>query len=74
MRLDKSQDPTQIRPRTDLGTGLGVKPTCKLAKSMTETSSKIHKPKTYNKVIHDSIHRNRWCKAIDKEMWNLDSY
>lgn len=39
---------------------------------MTETSSKVHKPKTYNEAITNLIKGNRWQKAIDKELWNLN--
>lgn len=74
MRLDESQDPNQIRLRTDLGMGLSIKFACKLTKSMTETSSKIHDPKTYNKAIHDLKNGNRCRKAIGKKLWNLDSH
>lgn len=30
------------------------------AKSVTKISSKVHKPKNYNEVINDAIHRNIW--------------
>lgn len=46
----------------------------KVAKSVTEISNKIHEPKTYNDAINDLIHDNRWRKAVDKELWNLDTY
>lgn len=38
-----------------------------LAKSITETSSKVHISKTYNEAVNDLINRNKWQKAIDKE-------
>lgn len=83
IRLDESYDSSEIRLaksynpivlKTDLDTGSGVKLVCKLAKSLTETSSKIYKPKTYDKVIDNSIYKNKWCKVIDKKLLNLDSY
>lgn len=46
----------------------------KFAKSVCETNSKAREPKIYNEVIDNSIHRNRWRKAIDKKLWNLHSH
>lgn len=70
MRRNRSHNPTV--PRTDLDTSLGVKIACKLAKSLTEISSKVHKPKTYNEAIDNSIYGNRWREIIDKKLWKLD--
>lgn len=72
MRLNRSHNPTM--PRTDLNMSSSVKPVCKLAKSLTKTSNKVHESKTYNEAINNLIHKNRWYKAIDKELWNLDLY
>ena len=41
------------------------------AMSITETSSKVYVPKTFDKVIADPIHGIRWQQAIKKEMHNL---
>lgn len=30
------------------------------AKSVTKTSSKVQKPKTYDKAINNLIHKNKW--------------
>lgn len=57
MRLDRFYNLTILK--TDLGTGLGVRPICKLANSLTNTSNNVHGPKTYNKAIHDYIHGNK---------------
>lgn len=46
----------------------------KFAKSITETSSKLQEPKTYNKAINHPIYRNRWHKTINEELWNFDAY
>lgn len=46
----------------------------KFAKSVTETSNKVREPKIYDKVINDLIHGNRWREAINKILWNLNSY
>ena len=78
MRIHPLHDP---KSRTDLvGTsgknpadGL-VRPAQELTKSVTETSSKVRQPKTYDKAINDPVHGNRWREAIDEELWNLDSY
>lgn len=51
MKLAKSHNLTILK--TDLDTGLGTRLKCKLAKSLTETSSKVHEPKTYNEVINN---------------------
>lgn len=67
MRLDKSQDPIWMRPRTDLDTSSSVRLARKLAKSATKTSNKIHKPKIYNEAIDNLIYRNRWRKAIKEK-------
>lgn len=55
-------------PKIDLGIDSGIILIHKLAKSMTEMSSKVYKPKTYNEIIDNLIHRNKWHKAIDKEL------
>ena len=41
---------------------------------MTETSSKVREPKTYDEAINDPIYGNKWIEAINEELWNLDSY
>lgn len=56
-------------PRIDLGRRSGENPLVgdglvsfvyyKVAKSVTETSSKVHEPKTYDKIINDLVHGNR---------------
>ena len=68
------------RPKTDPGGTSGknpsdglVKPVQKLVKSVTETTSKVREPKTYDEAVNNPINGNRWQKAIDKELWNLDS-
>lgn len=72
MSLDKAHNP--IVPRTDLGIDSGIKLAYKLAKSLIKTSSKLYKPKTCDEVIDNPIYKKKQCKAIDKELWNLDSY
>lgn len=51
-----------------------VRPAREFAKSVTETRSKVREPKTYNEAISDLIHGNRWRKAVDEELWNLDAH
>lgn len=45
-----------------------------LAKLITKTSSQVRKHKTYNEVVNNLINKNKWLKAIDEELWNLNSY
>lgn len=51
-----------------------VKFTQEFAKLVTETSGKMYKLKTYNKIINISINRNRGQEAIDKLLSNLVLY
>ena len=46
----------------------------KFAKSVTEINSKIQEPKTYDEPINNPIYENRWRKAIDEKLWNLNSH
>ena len=76
MRIHLPHNP---KPRTDLGGTSGksladglVRPVRELAKSMTETSSKVREPKTYDEAINDPVHGNRLREAINEELWNLD--
>ena len=78
MRIHPPYNP---KSRTDLGGTSGknladglVRPAQKLAKSVTETSSKVQEPKTYDEAINDPVHWNRRREAIDEELWNLDSH
>lgn len=66
IRVEKPQGlSVQPRPRIDWGKIIGksprglVRPARKLAKLMTEISSKVHKPKTYDEVIYDPIYGNK---------------
>ena len=71
-----------LKTRTDLGRTLGknllgdklVRPVYKFVKLVTETSSKVQEPKTYDEAINDLIHENRWQEAIDEELWNLNTH
>lgn len=63
MRIHLSHD---LKPRTNLDGTTGknfanglVKPVQELAKSVTETSSKMQEPKTYDEAINNTIHRNK---------------
>ena len=81
IRVEGVQDPPLARrPRTDLDSTLGknpsdglVRPAQELAKSGTEISSKVCEPKTYDEGVNNLINGNSWQKAIDEELWNLDS-
>ena len=67
IRAEGAHNPPLARkPRIDLGTASGknlsdglVRPAQELAKSVTETSSKLCKPKTYNEFINNPINRNK---------------
>lgn len=45
-----------------------------VAISLTETNSKIHEPKSYNKAIDDLIYGRRWKEVIEEELQNLESH
>lgn len=47
-----------IMLKIDLDTGSDVRSACKFIMSLTKTSSKVYKPKTYDKVIDDLIYGN----------------
>ena len=82
MRAEGTHNPPLARrPRIDLGETSGenpsdglVRPLRELAQLVTETSSKVREPKTYNEVVKNPINRNKWQEAIDKELWNLDTH
>lgn len=57
-----------MKPRIDIDINSGIRSVCKLIKFMIKTNNKLYKPKTYNKAIYDLIHRNKQCKAINKEL------
>lgn len=42
--------------------------------SITETSSKIYEPATYEQAISDSIHSRQWKEAIEEEIQNLEDH
>ena len=42
--------------------------------SIIETSSKIYKPKSYDKTIADPIYGTRWRQAIEEKIHNLEIY
>ena len=44
------------------------------AMSITECSSKIRKPTSYNEAINDAIHGRRWREAIEEELQNLENH
>ena len=76
IRAEGAHNPSQARrPRTDPDGTSGknpldglVRPAQELAKSVTETSSKVREPKTYDEAVNNPINGNRWQKAIDEEL------
>ena len=68
-------------PRTNLDRASGknpsdglVRPVQELAKSVTKRNSKVRESKIYDEAVNNLINRNRWQKAIDEELSNLDSH
>lgn len=82
IRVEGAHNPPLVRrPRINLSGTLGknlsdrlIKPAQEIAKSVTEISNKVRKPKTYDKAVNNLIKGNKWQKAIDEEIWNLDSH
>ena len=72
--VGNSHDSLIQRPKTDWGGTSGkspsrlVRPAQELAKSVTETNSKVREPKTYNEAVTNPINGNRWREAIDEEL------
>ena len=46
----------------------------KTTMSITECSSKIRKPTSFNKAINDAIHGQRWREAIEEELQNFENH
>ena len=44
------------------------------AMSITECSSKIREPTSYNEAINDAIHGRKWKEAIEEELQNLENH
>lgn len=82
MKAEGFHNPPLIwRLRTDLGETSGKNPSNglvkleqELVKFVNEISNKVHELKTYNKSVNNLIGRNKWQKAINKELRNLDTY
>lgn len=64
----KTHPPLDSKPRTNLGGTSGrnplvgdglVSPVYKIAKLVIKTSSKVQKPKIYDKAINNLLHRSR---------------
>lgn len=45
-----------------------------VAISITESSSKIYEPTSYDEAVNDPIHGRRWREAIKEELQNLEDY
>ncbi len=45
-----------------------------VAMSMTESSSKIHKPTLYDEAVNNPIHGRCWREAIENELQNLENH
>ena len=42
--------------------------------SISEASSKIHEPTSYEEAISDPIHGRQWKDAVEEELYNLESH
>ena len=42
--------------------------------SISEASSKIHKPTSYKEAISDPIHGRQWKDAVEEKLYNLESH
>ena len=80
IKVKGAHDPPLAQtPRTNPGGTSGenpsdglIRPAQELAKSVTETSSKVREPKTYDEAVNYPINGNRGQEAIDEELWNFD--
>ncbi len=45
-----------------------------VAMSITETTSKIYEPGSYQEAVDDPVHGRRWREAIEEELQNLESH
>ena len=76
IRTEVPHDRLAQKPRIDLGRTSGKNPPTKrlvrfvreFAKSVTKTSSKVQKPKTYDETINNSIYKNKWRETFNKEL------
>lgn len=66
----------QISTDGATATGSPTEPaqTIEQAMSITESSSKIHEPESYEEAVNDPIHGRRWREAIEKELQNLENH
>ena len=42
--------------------------------SISEASSKIHEPTSYEEAIFDPIHSRQWKDAMEDKLYNLESH
>ncbi len=45
-----------------------------VAMSITETTSKIYEPGSYDEAVNDPVHGRRWREVIEEELQNLESH
>lgn len=64
--IEPTDDGNAKRIRTEPGT--------ELAMPVSETSSKIHEPKSYDESVADPIHGTRWRQAVDEELHSLNQH
>lgn len=76
-RKNLAIEPTTMAPQIiidELDPQIKPKANEKLAMSITETCSKIYKPKSYDKAMNNPIHNCRWHKTIKNKLQNLENY
>ena len=66
---EKDQQPEQPNEEPEINQNNN-----EVAMSMTETSSKIYEPKSYDKAINDPIHGRQWREAIEEELPTLENH
>lgn len=64
------QEPVAIKT-TQKTEPMGEKNEYEVVILINKSSSKIHKPKSYDKAVHDPIHRYQWQEAVKEEPPNI---
>lgn len=66
---EKDQQPKQSNKEPEINQNNN-----EVVMSITKVSSKIYKPKSYNKAISTPIHGRWWKKAIKEELQNFKNH
>lgn len=68
------QDSEQTTKQANTNEDIEPATSQELAMSISESSSKIHKPKTYEEAVSNPIHGRQWRDAVEEELHNLESH